>query len=269
LDEYKEDEIELPEENELVVATVREIHRHGAYLDLDDYGIEGYLPIGEVSSRWVRNIYDVLKVGQKVVARVIRIDYRHKTVDLSLKRVSKQERERFFRLWKRDQRGIQIIEEMIRDLNLDEEEIEDKLAPLLQKEQTVYDALEKIVIEPKILDELNVPKKDKILEFLTKRIKPKKYVYETRLKLFYIGKNGVKQIRDACTVLIKSIQENADDLEELRIFNDGTPHYRLVAKSYKPEVIRRAVIPTVKNIVKKLSKKVNIEIVSEETSVEV
>lgn len=263
------EEIELPSEGELVVATVKEIHRHGAYLDLDDYDIEGYLPIGEVSSRWVKNIYDVLKIGQKVVARVIRIDYRHNTVDLSLKRVSRRERERFFRLWKRDQRGIQIIEEMMKDLGLDENVIEEKLASLLQKEQTIYDALEKIVIEPKILDELNVPKKEEIVEFLSKRIKPKKYVYEARLKIYYIGKDGVSHIKEACRQILTSIKKKADDLEGVRIYNDGTPHYRLVAKSYKPEVIKRKIIPVVKEVVNKVSKKINIEIVNEETSVEV
>ena len=269
MDNTYDDEIELPEEGELVVATVRDIHRHGAYLNLDDYGIEGYLPIGEVSSRWVKNIYDVLKIGQKVVARVIRIDYRHKTVDLSLKRVSRRERERFFRLWKRDQRGIQIIEEMMEDLQLDEKEIEEKLMPLLEKEQTIYDALEKIVIEPKILDKLGLPKSKEILEFLSKRIKPKKYVYEARLKIFYVGKDGVKHIKDACREILSSIEKKTEDLEEIKIYNDGTPHYRLVAKSYKPEVIKRQVIPSVKDTVRKLSKKINIEIVNEETGVEV
>lgn len=263
------EELELPEEGELVVATIKEIHRHGAYLDLDDYGIEGYLPIGEVSSRWVKNIHDVLKIGQKVVARVIRIDYRHNTVDLSLKRVSRRERERFFRLWKRDQRGIQIIEEMIEDLGLDEKQVEEKLALLLQKEQTVYDALEKIVIEPKILDELNMPKKNEIIKFLSKRIKPKKYVYEARFKIFYIGKNGVKHIKEVCREILSAVEKNIGGLEEVRIYNDGTPHYRLVAKSYKPEIIKRKVIPIVKNMVNKVSKKINIEIVNEETGVEV
>lgn len=262
------EEFELPEEGELVVATVKEVHRHGAYLDLDDYGIEGYLPIGEVSSRWIKNIYDVLKIGQKVVARVIRIDYRHNTVDLSLKRVSRKERERFFRLWKRDQRGLQIIEEMVKDLGLDESVVEE-IAPLLQKEQTIYDALEKIVIEPKILDELSVSNKTEILKFLSKRIKPKKYVYEVRLKMYYIGKDGVSHIKEACREIIKAVKKNTDDLEEVRIYNDGTPHYRLVAKSYKPEIIKRKVIPIVKNVVSKISKKINIEIVNEETSVEV
>lgn len=267
--ESENSDIELPEEGELVVATVKEVHRHGAYLELDDFGISGYLPIGEVSSRWVKNIYDVVKVGQKVVARVIRIDYKHKTVDLSLKRVSKRERERFFRIWKRDQRGIQIIDEMIKDLGLDEKEIEEKLGPLLQSEQTIYDALEKIVIEPSVLDRLNIDRKEEILRFLSKRVRPKKYVYEARLKIFYIGRDGVKHIKDACESILNSIKKAVTDLEELKIYNDGTPHYRLVVKSYKPEIIRKHVIPTVKNTVHKLSKKISIEIVNEGTSVEV
>jgi translation initiation factor 2 subunit 1 len=209
-----DEESELPEIGELVVATVKEIKRFGAYLYLDDYDIDAYLPISEVSSRWVRNISDVIKVDQKIVVKVLRVDYRNRTVDVSLKEVSKREGERVLRKWKRDQRGIQIISEMVDALELDESVVEEKISPLIEREPSVYDALEKIVIEPKLLDELTFKnEKREILEFLSKRIKPRVYLYEVRFQAYSIEKNGIGILKSTLEDIEKRILDEAKDIK--------------------------------------------------------
>ncbi len=263
------EEVEFPERGELVVATVKEIKRFGAYLELDDYGIKAYLPISEVSSRWVRNISDVIRVGEKIVVKVLRIDYRTRMVDVSLKEVSQRERDRVLRQWKRDQRGIQIISEMIDELGLDAEEVEEKLVPLVEKQPTIYDALEQIVIDPSWLDKLGFKdKKKEILEFLSKRVTPKKYVYEARFRAFHIGKNGVDVLKKNLEEIEKAVKKASSDIE-VEIFNDGTPFYKIRVKSYRPEVIKRKVVPLLKDFERKLRSKINIEIREERTEIEV
>ncbi len=60
--------VTLPEPWELVLATVARIVPYGAYLTLDEYGdAEGLLHISEISSRWVKNIRDHVKEGEKTV----------------------------------------------------------------------------------------------------------------------------------------------------------------------------------------------------------
>ncbi|MDK2914747.1 MAG: translation initiation factor 2 subunit 1 [Thermococcaceae archaeon] len=84
---------EYPEEGEFVVATVKNIHPYGAFLKLDEYpGKEGFMHISEVAPTWVKNIRDYLKEGQKIVAKVIRVDPSKGHIDLSLKRVNQQQR---------------------------------------------------------------------------------------------------------------------------------------------------------------------------------
>ena len=83
----------LPSEGEILIATVKQVFDYGSYVTLDEYGgLQAFLPWSEVSSKWVKNIRDVLKENRKVVVKVIRVDRRKGTVDVSLKKVTDDER---------------------------------------------------------------------------------------------------------------------------------------------------------------------------------
>ncbi|HDI31645.1 MAG TPA: translation initiation factor IF-2 subunit alpha [Thermofilum sp.] len=102
---------EMPSYNELVIGTITEIHDHGAFVTLDEYGgLKAYIPLNEVSHSWFRGIREVLKVGQKRVFKVIRVDRRKKLIDVSLKRVSDGERRSKILSWKRAQRAEKLLE---------------------------------------------------------------------------------------------------------------------------------------------------------------
>lgn len=265
-----DEEVIFPEKGELVVATVKELRGYGAYLELDDYGIIGYLPISEVSSKWVRRLEDVIKPGQKIVVKVLRIDRESKSVDVSLKEVPEKERERVLRKWKRDQRGIQILNELAKELNIKYEELEEKLSPLIDRMPTVYDALEEIVINPGVLDRLSLSTyKTKIHKFLKKRVRPKIYVYELRLKMLYIGREGVFKLKKALEKIDKTISSISKEIKSIDIFNDGTPYYRVRIKSYRPAIIKKKVIPKLHEVIEDIKKEVNVEIDKEVTRVEI
>ncbi|MEM0056887.1 MAG: S1 RNA-binding domain-containing protein [Candidatus Geothermarchaeota archaeon] len=253
----------LPGLGEYVVATVKDVRPYGAYVELDDYKIVGFLPLSEVSSSYVRDIRDHLREGEKIVVKVIRIHQKIKSVDVSLKEVSEKEKERILRKWRRDQRGLKIIEEMAKELNLNYDEVKDKFTLLLSKYPTVYDVLENIIIEPTLLQKIGLVDLEKpILKYLTKKIKPKKYVHETRLKAFYVGKGGSHLIKQKLKELQDKIKK-IDERLEVELFNDGTPYYRLRVKSLVPTVLKKRVIPKIAEIVEELKKSINISIVEE------
>ncbi|MHA1446777.1 MAG: S1 RNA-binding domain-containing protein, partial [Candidatus Heimdallarchaeaceae archaeon] len=77
----------LPEYGDLVIGTVKSIFDHGVYVDLDEYdNLQAYCHVSEVSSTWVRNIRNVMRLGKKVVGRVMRV--KENQIDISIKRVS-------------------------------------------------------------------------------------------------------------------------------------------------------------------------------------
>ena len=55
----------------------------GAFVDVG--GIDGLLPLSQISWKWVEHPSDVLKMGEKIKVEIIGIDYSKKRVSLSLK----------------------------------------------------------------------------------------------------------------------------------------------------------------------------------------
>jgi len=102
---------ELPEVGDLVIGTVTKTFEYGAYVRLEEFGgHDAYRPCREVGWKWVRDVKEFVKEGQKVVAKVIRVDRKKKHVDISLKRVSDSEQRRKLLEWKRAQRAEKILE---------------------------------------------------------------------------------------------------------------------------------------------------------------
>ncbi len=68
----------------LVKGTVTKITAFGAFVELDN-GIEGLIHVTELSDQAFAKVEDVISVGDKVSAKVIKLDPEHKKVSLSIK----------------------------------------------------------------------------------------------------------------------------------------------------------------------------------------
>ena len=95
-----------PEVGELVVATVVRIVGHGAYVTLDEYNNkEGLLHISEISTSWVRNIRNHVRERQKIVLQINRVNPENNHIDLSLRRVTQDDRRKKTRRMEEEQKG--------------------------------------------------------------------------------------------------------------------------------------------------------------------
>ena len=104
---------DLPEVGELVIARIKRVFEYGAYADLEEFeNLEAFIPWSEVSTRYIRDIRSVLREGQIVVGKVIRVDKKKHPpqIDISIKRVSEGERRVRMMRWKRNQKAQKIIE---------------------------------------------------------------------------------------------------------------------------------------------------------------
>ena len=136
---------QLPEEGDIVVATINEVTGHGAYVTLDEYNhTTGFLHISEIATGWIRNIERYVKPKQKTVLKVIRVNASRSEVDLSLKQVSGEERKSKLIEVKKTEKAsafMEIIKSRTKMSDAQINELEDKI---LQKYDYVYDLFEAV-----------------------------------------------------------------------------------------------------------------------------
>jgi translation initiation factor 2 subunit 1 len=123
---------EWPEVGDLVIATVVNITSYGVYVRLDEYDKEGLLHVSEVASRWVRNIRDYVREGQKVVLKVLRVQAAKGQVDLSRRRVTKRDKKEKLLSWKKDRKAESLLRTAAEKLNISFEEAYEKAGVLIE-----------------------------------------------------------------------------------------------------------------------------------------
>lgn len=238
---------ELPNVGEYVVATVREIFDYGAYVTLDEFNdLRAYLPWSEVASRWVRNIRDVIRENQKIVVKVIRVDRRRKTVDVSLKKVPENEKRRKMMWWKRYLKASKIIELVASKIG---KSIEDAYKEVVWKLEDYYGdpllGLEEAIMRGReALVEAGVPEEwiNVLIEEARRHIKIKSIKLRVQLFIRSYAGDGVERIKK----LLKALDDYLSNTENVkhRIYLLGSPRYVLEIESheykYAENVLRKA-----------------------------
>jgi translation initiation factor 2 subunit 1 len=250
---------ELPNVGEYVVATVKKIFDYGAYVALDEYnGLEAYLPWSEVASRWVRNIRDVIRENQKIVVKVIRVNRKRKTVDVSLKKVPENEKRKKMLWWKRYLKASKLVELVAEKIG---KSIEDAYKEVVWKLEDYYGdpllGLEEAVMRgPEALREAGIPEEwiEPLYNEARRHIRIKMVKIRGILFLRSYESDGVERIRKIL-LSAKEIIDNAGDNIRGKIYLLGSPIYviEIAAPEYKEaEKILQKVIERVGDLAEKL-----------------
>ncbi|MFH0885029.1 MAG: S1 RNA-binding domain-containing protein, partial [Candidatus Micrarchaeota archaeon] len=103
--------VELPEEGELVLGVIKKIMPYGAFCVLSEYNnLEAFLHVSEVAPRWIKNIHEFISEGQRHVMKVHRVDREKSQVDVSIKRVSEEEKKLKLEMVQNEKRGTKLLE---------------------------------------------------------------------------------------------------------------------------------------------------------------
>lgn len=227
-------DLDMPENGDVVICTVREITPHGIYVNLDEYGgMNGFLHISEISTGWVRNIEKVAKPQQKLVLKVIRSDKLRREIDLSLRQVTNEERRNKIIEWKKEERARAIMNVIRNRLALDDSKMNEYLQKLESKFDTLYDALEATAKRgEKALAALELPPDvvKTIVEVASEKIVPPKYEVGAIVEISTKTPNGIEHIKSALLNAM-SVSSSAD----IKIAYAGAPRYRVrvIADDYK------------------------------------
>ena len=138
-----EDQKNLPEEGDIVIANVKQVTNHGAYVSLEEYDNRtGFLHISEIATGWIRNIERYVRANQKIVLKVIRVNKTRSEVDLSLKQVSGEEKKSKIIEVKKNEKANAFMAIIKSKANLSDEQIKQIEEKILTKYDYVYDIFE-------------------------------------------------------------------------------------------------------------------------------
>ena len=132
---------EMPEQGEIVLATVTKVMDHGAYVTLDEYdGIQGFLHISEIAPGWIRSITRFVKENEKKVLLVKKVNASRGDIDLSLKQVSKDQKKHKLKEVKKFEKGKTLLKNVQDKAKLSDKEIEKLEDDIYSNFDSVYDA---------------------------------------------------------------------------------------------------------------------------------
>ena len=246
------DDSTLPETGELIVATITRVTPYGAYGSLDEYNnIEGLLHISEVSSRWVKNIKNHVREGQKVVLKVLRVDASKLHVLLSLRRVNEREKREKLLRWKQENRGMKLLSLAAEKMGVTEEDGYEGVGKLIEDSfENIYQGLEEAAKSGEsILIKCGVPPDwATMLTVIAKtNIRIPKMQIRGVLELTSTQPDGVTILKDALTKAKKLKGKGGNDVN---IYVIGAPRYRVevTSDSYKKaeQVLERVVNNAIK-----------------------
>ncbi|ABX11977.1 translation initiation factor IF-2 subunit alpha [Nitrosopumilus maritimus] len=242
---------EMPEQGEIVLATVTKVMDHGAYVTLDEYdNLQGFLHISEIAPGWIRSVNRFVKDGEKKVLLVKKVNPQRGDIDLSLKQVSKDQKKQKLKEVKKFEKGKTLLQNVQEKAKLSDEDIEKLEDSIYSKYDSVYDAF--IEIGRNGIDsikELKIPKKTTgVIEEICSKIKLPSVEIRGIMEITNSKSDGIEIIRK--TLLDELKKDSTIDITYL-----GAPKYRLSITSEDFKSAEKSLKPIIADIQSKIEKK--------------
>ena len=242
---------EMPEQGEIVLATITKVMDHGAYVTLDEYDdVQGFLHISEIAPGWIRSVSRFVKDGEKKVLLVKKINSKRGDIDLSLKQISKDQKKQKLKEVKKYEKGKTLLENLQEKTKLTDEEIEKLEDKLYTKFDSVYDAFMEIARNGiDIIKELKLAKKTTAaVEEICSKIKLPSVEIRGIMEITNNKSDGVEIIKKTLLDVIK--KDSTMDITYL-----GAPKYRISITSEDFKSAEKSLKPIIEEIQKNIEKK--------------
>ncbi len=241
-------EQQWPERRELVLGTVTRVNPFSAFISLDEYNKkEGMIHISEVAGKWVRDIREFVKVGQKVVVMVMFVDKEKQHISLSLKRVNRHDSEEKMREYKREQKAEKMLANLAKLNNVP---VEDAYKEVGFKLKEIFGEIFKgfqMSLTPQgyeILIKKGISEKwaNAIKSIAEKQLEIKEKSIKGIIELKCLKPNGIS--------LIKQVLKNAKEKNNLEINYISAPKYLISLRTKDAKLGERKLREAFDTIVK-------------------
>jgi len=198
----------FPEIDDVVMVNVRSIADMGAYVHLLEYNnIEGMILLSELSRRRIRSINKLIRVGRTEPVVVIRVDKDKGYIDLSKRRVSKEDIERCTEKYSKAKAVNSIVRHVAEILgfktNTELEDLYKKTAWYFEskskKQGTAYDYFKQAVADPQLLDALGLEENTKtvLLENIQRKLTQQAVKIRADFECSCFTYEGIDAVKDA------------------------------------------------------------------------
>ena len=239
----------MPEQGEIILATVTKVMDHGAYVTLDEYDdVQGFLHISEIAPGWIRSVNRFVKDGEKKVLLVKKVKARD--IDLSLKQVSKDQKKQKLKEVKKYEKGKTLFQNVQDKAKLTDEEVEKIEDKIYTKFDSVYDAFMEIARNGiDTIKELKLAKKTTVaVEEICSKIKLPSVEIRGIMEITNNKSDGVEIIKKTLLDVIK--KDSAMDITYL-----GAPKYRISITSEDFKSAEKSLKPIIEEIQTNIEKK--------------
>ena len=242
---------EMPEQGEIILATITKVMDHGAYVSLDEYDdIQGFLHISEIAPGWIRSVNRFVKEGEKKVLLVKKVNSGKGEIDLSLKQVSNDQKKQKLKEVKKFEKSKTLLQSVKEKAKLSDKEIEKLEDSIYSKFDSVYDAFIEIGRKGiNIVKDLKLNKKTILaIEEICSKIKLPSVEIRGIMEITNNKSDGVEIIKK---VLLDAMKKDAT----INITYLGAPKYRLSITAEDFKTAEKLLKPIIEEIQKNIEKK--------------
>jgi translation initiation factor 2 subunit 1 len=213
--------MDYPESNEFVIVKVSQILDYGVFVNLLEYNdAKGFVHISNVSSSWVKNIRNLVKINQVRVAKVLSIDEKKRQIDLSFAGISPQMEKQKMAEFKQVNREEKIIALLAKQEKKKFDDVWEEVAePLLEEFGSLHKAFEKVSLGEDISKIIGEKWEVAVKEMVDKSFIISKKILKGKIKVQTLNDGGVNLIKD----LFKEINSN----KGVVTYYDGAGNYSI------------------------------------------
>ena len=247
---------QLPEAGDLVIASVKEVTGHGAYVSLDEYQeLTAFLHVSEIATGWIRNMERYVRPKQKTVLKVIRVDKSRVEVDLSLKQVSREERKSKLIEVKKSEKASAFMHMIKTKTGMSDEKINELQDIVLQKFDYLYDMFEAVAFKGiESIKSLDIA--DEVRSAIAEesnKIQIPSVEIRGIIELNINEPQGVETIKN-----VLSSAEMDKNTTSVEISYIAAPRYRIIAKAENYKIAEKTMNNAIEKISNSVGKKVGL-----------
>ncbi|KAF9749461.1 Eukaryotic translation initiation factor 2 subunit alpha [Nosema granulosis] len=236
-----------PEEGEIVIGRVATMDNEGVSIDLLEYGkARGLVLLGELSKKRIKNVSKITKVNNIEVCNVLRVDNEKGYIDLSLTKVSENEKEECRKTYIKNKTAYYIMTKAAKKLNRSVVEFYESFGYKKAEEYgSLYYFFARVKDDDSIIEDDEVGQT--IKKLIQEQFQASTYKVRADVDVTCQSSGGVETIKEAFKKVIEKDHK-------LQINLSKTPTYSILRISSDKEKAYNAVLEACKEIEEFISK---------------